>query len=195
MSIATHPAHAVCSICLSPFGPDDARTACPACGAPYHADCWSDNGGCAVYGCRLVPTTEGLKPLEVPPAFWGREDKNCPACNALIAAMAVRCRHCGATIEARPEEKTVYARRQARRERAPALRRGAVLMIVLSLVPVVAAFAAFGGWLFYRRNADEIRKMPGSADGLYRIAIGVATAQSVIIALGLVGFWIRGSSG
>jgi len=195
MTTQAQQAHAVCAICQSPFDADDAATACPACGAPYHADCWSANGGCAVYGCRLVPTTEGLKPLEIPPAFWGREDKNCPACNSLIAAMAVRCRHCGATIEARPEEKTAYDQRQARRGRAPALRRNAVVMIVLSLMPVVAALAALLGWLYYRRNRDEIRKLPGSADGLYRIAIGVATAQSVIIALGVLGFWIRGTLG
>jgi Prokaryotic RING finger family 1 len=188
-------AHAVCAICQSPFGPDDAATMCPACGAPYHADCWSDNGGCAVYGCRLVPNTEGLKPLEIPPAFWGREDKSCPACNALIAAMAVRCRHCGAAIEARPEEKTSYDRRQARRQRAPALRRNAVLLIVASLIPVLAALAAIFGWMYYRHNHDEIRRLPGSAEGLYRIAIGVAAAQSVIIALALVGFWIRGTLG
>jgi hypothetical protein len=182
-----------CSICLTSFEPDDARTSCPSCNAPYHAECWSENGGCAVYGCRMVPTTEGLKPLEIPPAFWGREDKNCPVCNMQIAAMAVRCRHCGAAVEARPEEKASYERRQARRERAPMLRRGAVGMIVLSLIPIVAAFAAVGGWIFYRSNRDEIRKVPGSCDGLFRIAIGVATAQSVIITLALIGFWIKSS--
>jgi ribosomal protein L40E len=182
-----------CSICLSPFTADDATTSCPACSAPYHAECWSDNGGCAVYGCRMVPNTEGLKPLEIPPAFWGREDKNCPACNALIAAMAVRCRHCGAAVEARPEEKVSYDRRRARRERAPSLRRGAAGMIILSLIPIVAAFAAAGGWFFYRSNRDEIRRVPGSCDGLFRIAIAVATAQSVIITLALFGFWLKSS--
>lgn len=191
MTSAAQPALPVCSICLSPIGPDDAGTACPACSAPYHAECWSDNGGCAVYGCRMVPTTEGLKPLEIPPAFWGREDKNCPKCNALIAAVAVRCRHCGASVEARPEEKMAYDRRQERRKRAPTLRRGAVALVTLSIIPVVGAPAALGGWFFYRRNRAEIRKLPGSYDGLYRIAIGVATAQSVIIALALIGFWIK----
>ena len=109
--------------------------------------------------------------------------------------MAVRCRSCGASIEARPEEKAAYERRQARRERAPALRRGAVVMIILSLIPVVAAVAAAAGWLFYRSNRAEIRKVPGSCDGLFRISIGVAAAQSVIIALALLGFWVKSSMG
>lgn len=184
---------AVCSICQTSFGPDDAVTACPACAAAYHADCWSDNGGCAVYGCRMVPSTEGLKALEIPPAFWGREDKNCPKCDKLIAAVAVRCRHCGAAMEARPEEKASYEKRVARKERAPSIRRGAVMMIVFSMIPVVAAFAAVFGWFYYKSNRDEIRKVPGSADGLYRIGISVATAQATIIVLALVGFWIKNS--
>jgi ribosomal protein L40E len=182
-----------CAICLSPLGANDATTACPACAAPYHADCWSENRGCAVYGCRMVPKTEKLESLEIPPAFWGREDKNCPECNALIAAMAVRCRHCGASVAARPEEKASYQRRQAFRERTPMLRRGAVALVILSLIPIVAAFAAAGGWLFYRGHRAEIRKVPGSCDGLFRIAIGVATAQTVIITLALVGFWLKSS--
>jgi hypothetical protein len=184
-----------CAICLTPCETDDRTASCPACGGQYHAECWTENGGCAVYGCEMVPATEGLKPLEIPPAFWGREDKNCPACHEVIAAVAVRCRHCGASVEARPEEKAEYQRRQSRRERAPSLRRGAVAMIVLSLIPVVAALAAAGGWLFYRSNRADIRKVPGSCDGLFRIGIGVATAQSVVIVLALVGFWIKSSLG
>src|SRR5258708_6244501 len=137
MTSEAQPARMLCSICLSPLQPDDAATACPACAAAYHADCWSDNGGCAVYGCRMVPTTEGLKPLEIPPAFWGREDKNCPRCNALIAAVAVRCRHCGASIEAQPEEKVAYQRREARPGRAPLFRPRPAGLVRPPLIPVL----------------------------------------------------------
>jgi hypothetical protein len=105
--------------------------------------------------------------------------------------MAVRCRHCGASVAARPEEKTAYEKRQLRKEHAPGLKRGAVILVVLSLVPVVAALVAMAGWLFYRRNGDEIRRLPGRYDGLYRIAIGVATAQSAIIAVALFAFMIK----
>lgn len=181
----------LCSICMTAVETGEAPASCPACHAIFHADCWTDNGGCAVYGCAMVPATEGLKPIEIPPAFWGREDKSCPECNAVIAAMAVRCRHCGATVVARPEDKTAYERRRNRKERAPALRRGAVALVILSLVPVVAAPAAIGGWLFYKRRGDEIRKLPGSYDGLYRIAIGVATAQSAIIIVAVLAFIVK----
>ena len=180
-----------CSICMTGVETGDESTSCPACQAPYHLECWTENGGCAVYGCSQVPATEGLKPLEIPPAFWGREDKNCPICNRIIAARAIRCRHCGAAVAARPEERTAYEARRERRERTPQLRGAAVAFVILSLVPVVAAFTAVLAWLFYRARKDEIRKVPGSCDGLYRIAIGVSTAQTAIIAIALLAFMAR----
>lgn len=48
---------------------------CPACGSPYHHDCWAENGGCAVPGCSTsaspqAPTPTGQTPVvpgSVPP--------------------------------------------------------------------------------------------------------------------------------
>src|SRR6266568_304599 len=59
---ASRPAtSALCAICQTPLGPteNEPTTTCPACDAKYHADCWLQNGGCAVYGCAQVPATEG----------------------------------------------------------------------------------------------------------------------------------------
>jgi hypothetical protein len=180
-----------CAICMTPVGSEDAATSCPSCAAPYHAECWTDNGGCAVYGCNMVPPTEGLKPLEIPPAFWGREDKDCPSCGKQIMAMAVRCRHCGAQVEAKIEAKVSYDKRQLRRARAPKLRRMSIVFLALSLLPFVSLIPAVAGTLFYRSNREEIRRLPGSYDGYYRISIAVATAQVGIFAAALIAWWIR----
>lgn len=32
---------------------------CPTCSALHHADCWADNGGCAVVGCAAAPAPDG----------------------------------------------------------------------------------------------------------------------------------------
>jgi len=175
-------ATANCAICLAGVAPgEEGVVACPACGAPYHTDCWSDNGGCGVYGCRLVPKTEGLKPLEIPPAFWGREDKDCPRCGLSIMAMAVRCRHCGAAVEARPADRATYQRQQSRRAAAPALRRIAILLVAGALIPGIAAIAAVAGWIIYRRRRADIRAMRGSYEALYKIAIAVGSLQSLVL--------------
>jgi hypothetical protein len=182
-----------CAICMTAVDAADETAFCSGCTARYHADCWSENGGCAVYGCVNVPKTEGLKPLEIPPAFWGREDKDCPRCGKSILAMAVRCRHCGADIEARPEAQTTYQSRVTRKARAPRLRRTAVALLVASVLPLAALLSVTIGWLYYARNREEIRKLPGGIDGLYRIAIGVGLAQIAIFAAGVAAYYIHGA--
>jgi hypothetical protein len=182
---------ASCAICMSAIDAGDAMHVCPDCASPYHADCWTDNGGCAVYGCSSVPKTEGLKALEIPPAFWGREDKDCPRCGSKIMAVAVRCRHCGADVEARPEEKVAYEKRAARRERSPVLRRSAKVFLLLSLLPGLSLITLIGGWMYYRKNRDEIRRLSGGTEGLYRIAIVTATAQVTLLTLGVTAWWIK----
>jgi pSer/pThr/pTyr-binding forkhead associated (FHA) protein len=43
-----------CSICLSKVTSEDEQHACESCGAVYHVECWTDNCGCAAYGCKQV---------------------------------------------------------------------------------------------------------------------------------------------
>jgi hypothetical protein len=178
---------------MTAIGGTDETTICSGCAAPYHAECWTENGGCAVYGCAMVPKTEGLRPLEIPPAYWGRDDKDCPRCGKSILAMAVRCRHCGAAVEARPEEQASYQSRIVRKGRAPTLRRTAIALLIVSILPVVSLIGATFGWLYYSRNRSEIQKLSGGYDGLYRIAISVAIAQLVILIFGVTSFWIHGA--
>ena len=180
-----------CGLCRTAIEAGDASTSCEGCRSPYHAECWTENGGCAVYGCTHVPKTDGLKPLEIPPAFWGREDKDCPHCGAKIMALAVRCRHCGAEVIARPEEQAAFHKRTERRARAPILRRSAVVFLIMSLLPGLSLITLVAGTLYYRGNRDEIRRLPGGTDGLYRIAIATAAAQCAILLLGVVAWWIR----
>ena len=180
-----------CGICMSAIEATDTSTTCEGCHSPYHAECWTENGGCAVYGCTHVPKTDGLKPLEIPPAYWGREDKDCPQCGAKIMALAVRCRHCGSEVVARPEEKAKFQARTERRARAPRLRGTAKVFIVLSLLPVLSLITLVAGWLYYRSNRDEIRRLPGGTDGLYRIAIVTAAAQCALLLLGVVAWSIK----
>jgi hypothetical protein len=40
-----------CAICSSSMEKAVSAISCHDCDTPYHADCWSYNGGCAIYGC------------------------------------------------------------------------------------------------------------------------------------------------
>lgn len=42
----------VCPYCTTMIGRSAQVVECPSCGRVYHADCWQDNRGCALFGCR-----------------------------------------------------------------------------------------------------------------------------------------------
>src|SRR5258708_15850686 len=49
----------VCPYCRMQF--DEAsppRIFCTACGMPHHEDCYLENGGCTVFGCKRAPADD-----------------------------------------------------------------------------------------------------------------------------------------
>lgn len=53
-----------CAYCLSPL-PRNSAPRCVDCQAPHHADCWNENGGCAVLGCTAAPLPEAVPTNQV----------------------------------------------------------------------------------------------------------------------------------
>src|SRR4051812_35993384 len=51
MAIASSTRCPYCSTLVS----DGENVRCETCGAPHHAECWSENGGCAVTMCPAGP--------------------------------------------------------------------------------------------------------------------------------------------
>jgi hypothetical protein len=50
---------AVCPYCRGPIdSPDDAVVICEGCETPHHNDCYQENGGCTVFGCKCGPADE-----------------------------------------------------------------------------------------------------------------------------------------
>jgi len=175
---------ALCAICQSALSLGGALTFCPACRAEYHADCWQENGGCAVYGCSRVPPTEGRAPLEIPVAFWGQEHKPCPVCNAQILAAAVRCRHCGSVFQtARPLDSAEFSRAASHQAQAPLLRRKIVWLFVLCVIPFSAPFAAIAGLLWLKARQEEVRSLPSLYGALGKIGVAVGLFQTGAITL------------
>jgi TM2 domain-containing membrane protein YozV len=49
----------ICPYCRTEVGETEGeRKDCPGCGAPHHADCFAENGGCTVFGCAHAPSDE-----------------------------------------------------------------------------------------------------------------------------------------
>lgn len=184
----THPAAAVCSFCRSPLGADEALIQCGDCSTVYHEDCWTENGGCAAYGCASVPTVEKRAAIETPMSFWGQENKPCPSCNREILAAAVRCRHCGATFSsAQPEDSDAFNSRLALEEQLPRARRMAVWIFVLSVLPCTAPFGGVWGLIWYPGHKREVNSLPAIYPVLCKIGIAVGLGQTAaLVALALL---------
>jgi predicted RNA-binding Zn-ribbon protein involved in translation (DUF1610 family) len=180
--MSTTASGTLCAICQSPINDGEAQTACPGCGAPYHAECWAENGGCAIYGCQHVPATEARAGLEIPAGYWGQEHKQCPVCGQEILAAALRCRHCGATFaSARPEDGGAYRQREAATQGLPALKQGVVWIFALSIVPFTALIGGIAGVIWLARHRDDARKLPPFHAGLARLSPFVGFGQTAIL--------------
>jgi hypothetical protein len=185
----------VCAICLSPIQSDQNKASCPACRAEYHADCWEENGGCAVYGCAQVPAVEQRHAVEIPVSYWGQENKPCPACGREILAAAVRCRHCGATFaSARPEDSAEFQQRSDLEKRLPAVRRTVIWLFIFCVLPCLAPIGAIWGVVWYPAHRQEVNALPSLYPALCKIGLGVAIAQAIaLVVLGLLYSVVRGS--
>ena len=76
-----------CPYCQMPIAADWELVRCPRCNTPYHAQCWKDNGGCAVYGCAMMAISGADapgQPMAVAQAI--HKVGTCPYCQTAIAA-------------------------------------------------------------------------------------------------------------
>jgi len=49
----------ICPYCRTEVGETEGeRKDCPGCHTPHHTDCFAENGGCTVFGCRNAPSDE-----------------------------------------------------------------------------------------------------------------------------------------
>jgi len=184
----SEPTSPVCSYCQSPIADTDSRAVCPECGAGYHAECWQENGGCAVYGCRQTPVTAARTAMEVPVSWWGQQNKPCPACGREILAAALRCRHCGATFaSARPEDRDEFERRTQIAGEHPGLRTRVIVMFVLSIVPLSAPAGVAMGLVWYWPNRDKVETLSSIHPALARLGLIAGFIQTAaFIVLGVV---------
>ena len=185
----------LCAICQTPMQEGEQLTACPQCGVSYHAECWEENGGCAIYGCAQVPKVEMRGGMEIPASFWGREHKPCPSCGTEILAAAVRCRKCGATFSsAQPEDAGAFRERAKQAEIAPKLQRQTVWMFIFCVVPCTAPIAGLVALIWWLSHRKEIGALPALHAGLARLAVIVGLGQTAIaIIMGILFAVFRGT--
>ena len=172
----------VCPVCRTPA--IDESIECPDCHVRHHQECWIYNDGCGKYGCASAPATEKLTELEVPPSYWGKDEKECPACHKIIQAAALRCRHCGTVFStARPQDAGEFHEQRSLTTDLPALRRNVILLLVFSVLPCTAALAAIIGGIWYLKNRGKLAKLPANQSALAKIGLGIAIGQTALLVI------------
>jgi hypothetical protein len=142
-----------------------------------------------VYGCSKVPPTEKLADVEIPVAYWGQENKPCPVCGNSILAVALRCRFCGTTFDtARPQDHAEFSQEAARKMREPSLRKTAVWILILGLIPFTAPFTAIFGGIWYMKNKRDLAAMPIVSRALSLIGLCVGAGQTILMIVLIVLF-------
>jgi len=56
----------VCPYCRDHISDKEAITACAGCGTRHHADCYTENGGCTIFGCSCAPAEEPKLSVSAP---------------------------------------------------------------------------------------------------------------------------------
>ena len=174
---------ATCGFCFVAIEEEEPRS-CESCGAPYHADCWDENGGCGAYGCEKAPAVEPRGAAEIPAGRWGTEHRPCSGCGADILAEAIRCRHCGKTFR---EDELIEGKEgeelRRRRKVEPRLRKIATVLLLAALLPPIAPAVLIVTAIFRARSAEDLRKGPPMARVLAGLALVASAAGTVVDAL------------
>lgn len=56
----------VCPYCRTKILADDGPVVCEGCGTSHHADCYTENGGCTIFGCSKAPGDEPKLSVSTP---------------------------------------------------------------------------------------------------------------------------------
>jgi hypothetical protein len=167
----------ICAICQGPFQGGAQVAPCPACAAPFHSECWDENGGCASYGCELLPEATAAPAL--PPSVWGQEERACPGCGGLIKMAARRCLHCGAGVAAAGEPPAA-----GRSPGAPGAV-AAALLFAGALLPISAPVALLAGGLWLRARRRDLARWPSNVRLVMIAAVVAAGAVTLVTLIGL----------
>lgn len=91
-----------CPVCGKAFTANDDIVVCPDCGAPYHRECYVQNGKCVFADRHGTP--DAWKRPAAEPTPEDQPGKRCPRCGSQNSANALFCEHCGQPLSVNQQD-------------------------------------------------------------------------------------------
>lgn len=175
-----------CGICQTAIAPGERIGPCPSCAASFHEDCWTENGGCAVYGCPRTPQTVKA-PDAAPATYWGQAEKECPACRKQIKVAAVRCRWCGESFDtAAPVSRRDHLETRRLKPLVESMKGTTLVLFICGIIPFLAPLTALVGGAWFLSRRKEIRKLPVMNQVFCYVGLIASLISTGLIVLALV---------
>lgn len=168
-----------CSICHTRITETDSTQDCPDCHQGYHANCWSEMGGCATYGCKSTPAAVKPAPVMGAGAGWG-DSKSCPVCNSSIGSSRLIC-SCGTKFPyADPMTQAEFQEWRAGQDAVKGSKRLLVGLFVGSIIGVTAPLCGLISGVFGYAKREQLAGEHGT---FLALACGSATLGVVYSAV------------
>jgi hypothetical protein len=101
----TEVSEKICPYCQGKIESEEQVVQCSQCGIPHHEECWKENGGCTVYGCKgwalwpglnLAPREErAIEPADLTKLRTREFVLICPVCKSRVSKGMNQCGVCG----------------------------------------------------------------------------------------------------
>lgn len=175
----------VCGICLHPFMVKQQLILCPACGRPFHPECWEELGGCATFGCsRMVETRKPDEQIN----YWGAREKNCPMCAESIPISALECPYCHTSFDdIRPMAKADLIKPVESYD-VRRMRHRAAWLLLFNAIGITSPVAVVVALFWYVREKGGILRSDSSSRALILTSIAIGLLYLFLLPLAWVIF-------
>ncbi len=171
-----------CVVCRTPIAHGDDACTCSECQSAYHRECWDEIGGCATYGCELMPKSP--KPEDEAgehQAGWG-DEKACPRCRKSIRSVALKCRFCKARFPSPvPMTSAEYGAWKISSERVSQAKTTAVVLFAFSVLGFLAPILIVVAGIWVWRSRKILRKTGGPHEVLAYGSVILSVFYSIIL--------------
>lgn len=176
--------NAVCPICQTQIESNEDCVNCPTCDQVHHRECWSEVGGCGIYGCDQASVIDKSDASAAAPlTAWG-DTKKCPACGETIKSIALRCRYCKTDFDSVDPLTVADLRRQgSASEELETLQKWVIGLFVASLIGLCAPLILIASLVVLFPKRDRIKRSGPVYTILMWMSILLSGVYTFLIAL------------